>query len=180
MARPSGRGLGKANGKNMNAVFYISGAMAIFSTVMVITRTNAIHALLYMIVSLLSVAMVFYVIGAPFIAAMEVIVYAGAIMVLFVFAMMMLDLGPSSVEQEKKWLTPSCWGGPSILTAILPAEFIVVISGAGAVMPHYGGIGPKEVGIALLGPYLMGVELASMLLLAGLVGACYMGRRTEK
>ena len=59
----------------MNVVFYLSSALAIFATIMVITRLNVMHALLYLIVSLLSVAVIFYTLGAPFIAALEVIVY---------------------------------------------------------------------------------------------------------
>ena len=61
---------------------------------------NAVHALLYLIVSLLAVAVVFYVLGAPFVAALEVIIYAGAIMVLFVFVVMMLNLGEHAVSME--------------------------------------------------------------------------------
>jgi len=163
----------------MNIVFYISAAVAIVSTAMVITRLNAVHALLYMIVSLLAVAMIFFVMGAPFIAALEVIVYAGAIMVLFVFAMMMLNLGQAAVEQERNWLSPASWAGPVTLVAVLFAEFIWIVSRAGGSLPGGGGLGPKQVGIALLGPYLMGVELASMLLLAGLVGAYHIGRKIQ-
>ena len=74
-------------------MLYISGFVAIISTLMVITRTNAVHALLYLIVSLLSVALVFFLLGAPFVAALEVIIYAGAIMVLFIFVIMMLNVG---------------------------------------------------------------------------------------
>ena len=64
------------------------------STFMVMTGKNAVHALLYLIVSLLAVALVFLSLGAPFAAALEVIIYAGAIMVLFVFVIMMLNIGP--------------------------------------------------------------------------------------
>ncbi len=70
----------------MTAMFYIAGAVATVSSLAVITRLNVVHALLYLIVSLLSVAVMFLTLGAPFVAALEVIVYAGAIMVLFVFA----------------------------------------------------------------------------------------------
>lgn len=162
----------------MNAVFYISAAVAILATVMVITRLNAVHALLYMIVSLFSAALIFFVLGAPFAAALEVIIYAGAIMVLFVFVIMMLNLGSKAREQESLWLKPSSWIGPSILALILVAEVIYVIArqGAGPIAPVV--VGPKQVSVALLGPYILGVELASVLLLAGLVGAYHLGRRT--
>ena len=77
----------------MELVFYIAGAVAVISTALMLTRLNVVHALLYLIVSFLGIAVVFFVLGAPFVAALEVIVYAGAIMVLFVFVGMMLNLG---------------------------------------------------------------------------------------
>ena len=79
----------------VNLVFYISGAVALAATLMVVTRTNAVHAALYLLVSLLAVALVFFSLGAPFVAALEIVVYAGAIMVLFVFVIMMLNIGPA-------------------------------------------------------------------------------------
>ena len=88
----------------MNSAFYISGAVAIVATVLAISRLNAIHALLYFIVSLLAAGAVFFALGAPFVAALVVIVNAGAIMVLFVFVVMMLNLGPQAIEQERQWL----------------------------------------------------------------------------
>jgi NADH-quinone oxidoreductase subunit J len=77
----------------MLIVFYIAAAVAVLATTIAITRHNVVHALLYLIVSLLAVAVIFYVIGAPFLAALELIIYAGAIMVLFLFVVMMLNLG---------------------------------------------------------------------------------------
>jgi NADH-quinone oxidoreductase subunit J len=161
----------------MTLIFHIAAAVAVIATVLVITRTNAVHALLYLIVSLLSVALVFYTLGAPFIAALEVIVYAGAIMVLFLFAIMILNLGPQSSEQERQWLQPGIWRGPAILAAILAAELIYLFVAAGGQPPATAPVEPQEVSRALFGPYLLGVELASLLLLAGLVGAYHLGRR---
>ena len=162
----------------MNLVFYISALVAVIATAMVITRLNAVHALLYLIVSLLSVALIFFVLGAPFVAALEVIVYAGAIMVLFVFVIMMLNLGPQTVERERTWLAPSMWIGPTILSIILAGELVYyILRGGDHGLMAVNTVGPKEVGITLFGPYLLGVELASMLLLAGLVGAYHLGRR---
>jgi NADH-quinone oxidoreductase subunit J len=164
----------------MELAFYIAGAVAVISTGLMLTRLNVVHALLYLIVSLLGVAVVFYVLGAPFVAALEVIVYAGAIMVLFVFVVMMLNLGAHEVEVEKQWLTPGIWIGPVVLSTILIIEVLYLVRG-GAAATGAVAIEPKQVGIALFGPYLIGVELASMLLLAGLVGAYHLGaRETEK
>jgi len=160
----------------MNVVFYVSAGIAIVSTLMVITRLNAVHALIYLIISLLAVAVIFYTQGAPFAAALEIIVYAGAIMVLFVFVVMMLNLGPVTMEQERSWLRPKMWLGPTVLAAVLLAELVYII---GRVPPTAGAevVGTKLLGLTLFGPYLLGVELASMLLLAGLVGAYHLGLR---
>src|SRR5487761_1735160 len=108
----------------MNAIFYVAAVIAVLATVMVITRLNAVHALLYLIVSLLAVAVVFYMLGAPFIAALEVIIYAGAIVVLFVFVVMMLNLGSEAARMESQLMNPKMWTGPVILTLILLIEFI--------------------------------------------------------
>jgi NADH-quinone oxidoreductase subunit J len=160
----------------MNPMFYIAAAVAILSTVMVITRSNPVHALLYLIVSMLSMALVFDLLGAPFAAALEVIVYAGAIMVLFVFVVMMLNLGPSSMARERQWLKPRMWRGPSLLAAVLLAEIVYMAMAGASPDVSVVVIGPEAVGTRLFGPYLVGVELATMLLLAGLVGACHLGR----
>ena len=164
----------------MELIFYIAGAVAIISTVLMLTRLNLVHALLYLIVSLLAVAVEFFVLGAPFAAALEAIVYAGAIMVLFLFVVMMLNIGRHAAETERQWLTPGIWTGPVILASILIIEVVYLTRAASAGLGT-GATGPKEVGIALFGPYLIGVELASMLLLAGLVGAYHLGiRKNEK
>ena len=165
----------------MEFAFYFAAGVAVASTVGVITNTNPVHALLYLIVSLLAVSMVFFALGAPFAGALEIIVYAGAIMVLFVFVVMMLNLGPAASEQEKKWLTPGIWTGPAILSALLLAQLLYALFAT----PSGAAIGletvdAKAVGISLFGPYLLVVELASMLLLAALVAAYHLGRHEAK
>lgn len=161
----------------MNTLFYLSAFVAVIATVMVITRVNAVHALLYFIVSLLSVALIFFLLGAPFIAALEVIIYAGAIMVLFVFVIMLLNIGSDAAEKEKQLLTPRLWTGPALLSAVLLGELVYVLGYGGVRAGGIGIVGPREVGISLLTKYVIGVELVSMLLLAGLVGAYHLGRR---
>ena len=161
----------------MNALFYTAAAVAVISTILVITRLNPVHALLYLIVSLMSVALIFYLLGAPFAAALEVIVYAGAIMVLFVFVVMMLNRGPQTVGQERGWITTGMWWGPCLLAAVLLAELLYVLFTGGDAAVAGRPVETKAVGTALFGPYLLGVELASLLLLAGLVGAYHLGRR---
>lgn len=164
----------------LDIVFYTAAAIAILSTIMVITRTNGVHALLWLILSLLSVAMVFYTLGAPFLAALEIIIYAGAIMVLFIFVVMMLNLGKDSVQYERKLLSPSMWIVPGIFALILFAELVSLLSTGSPEAMHPKEIDPRDLGAVLYGPYLLAVELGAMLLLAGIVGAYHLGRKRKQ
>jgi NADH-quinone oxidoreductase subunit J len=111
----------------MPILFYISSLVAIAATIMVITRYHPVHALLYLVVSFLAVAMIFLSIGAPFVAVLEIILYAGAIIVLLIFVVMMLNLGTDTATQEKQWLQPKVWIGPSILALVLLAEMVMLL-----------------------------------------------------
>lgn len=163
----------------MAVVFYLSAAVAIVATLLVITEQHAVHALLYLIVSLLAVALVFLALGATFVAALEVIIYAGAIMVLFLFAVMTLTLGPGTMEQESQWLRVNNWLGPVALALILFFELVYVLGAGAGLQTGTTAVEPRLVSLALFGPYILAVELASFLLLAGLVGAYHLGRRDE-
>ncbi|WP_353167539.1 NADH-quinone oxidoreductase subunit J [Acinetobacter sp.] len=160
--------------------FYLMALVAIVSTVRVVTNANPVHALLSLIVSLLAVAGMFLTIGAPFAAALEVIVYAGAIMVLFVFVVMMLNLGQHTVDQERKWLTSDAWAYPALMSFLVGLCLVWVL---GSDYTQHGAvlgtqvIGPKAIGQALFTHYLLLVEVAAMLLLAALVAAFHLGKR---
>ncbi|MBK5073951.1 NADH-quinone oxidoreductase subunit J [Budviciaceae bacterium BWR-B9] len=163
----------------MEVAFYISAAIAVLATLRVITHTNPVHALLFLIVSLLAISCVFFSLGAYFAGALEIIVYAGAIMVLFVFVVMMLNLGDSVTHQEREWLKPGVWLGPAALCLVLLVILCIGIYSA-AGQPIYGDmVDAKRVGVSLFGPYVLAVELASMLLLAGLVVAYHLGRENK-
>jgi NADH-quinone oxidoreductase subunit J len=164
------------NGDYMQLVlFYIASAVAIFATLMTITRLNVVHGLLYLILSLLAAGVVFFLLGAYFAAVLEVIIYAGAIMVLFVFVIMMLNQGQKTLDQERSWLQPGIWIGPSLLALVLFGEILLMLI-AGGNAESGAAVTAKQVGIALYGPYLLAVELASILLLAGLIGAYHLGK----
>lgn len=165
----------------MEIAFFTASAVAIITTVLAITNVNPVHGLLHLIVSLLAVAMIFFILGAPFAGILEIIVYAGAILVLFVFVVMMLNLGSATTEQERRWLKPSTWGAPAILCAVLLFELLRLIDDShNMTLAGLHTVDAKAVGIALYGPYLLAVELASMLLLAALVAAFHIGRQQER
>jgi len=164
----------------VNFVFYLAGAVAVLSTALMLTRPNVVHGLLYLVISLLAVAVILFTLGAPFVAALEVIIYAGAILVLFVFVVMMLDLGRQSVPRERLWLGLRAWPGPLALTLVLLAEVIWIATQGSSTRSAAGPIDPEAVGAALYGPYLVAVELSSLLLLAAVVGIYHLGQRPAR
>lgn len=160
----------------MVTVFDITAAIAVVATILALTRTSPVHGLLYLVVSLLAVASAFVMLGAAFAAALEVILYAGAIVVLFLFVIMMLNLGAETIRQERSWMRRSTWFGPVLLTAALFAELFYAVQSQTGFGSTPAAVDPEAVGLALFGAYVIGVELAGLLLLSGLVGAYHLGR----
>jgi NADH-quinone oxidoreductase subunit J len=163
----------------MNWLFIVSSIIAVVATLMVVTRANIIHALLYFVVSLMAVSLIFYLLGAPFIAALEVIIYAGAIVVLIVFAVMLMNPKVDQDSHSPEWARPSAWIGPSALTFILGIELLFSIYQYNGGSSSIIEISPQQVGMTLYGQYLLGVEMVSVMLLAGLVSAYHLGRQQE-
>lgn len=160
----------------MIILFYLAAVIAILSTVAVIVQTNIVHALIYLILSLLAVAVIFYVLGAPFAALLEAIVYAGAIMVLFLFVIMMLNLGQHTRDEEQSWLSLKGWVAPAIMSSVLLVQLINVLTQYDYELAPIR-VGVMEVSVLLFGPYVLAVELASILLLAGLVAAYHLAKK---
>ena len=162
--------------------FYLLAIVAILASLRVITRTNPVHALLNMIVTLLALSGIFFALGAPFAGALEIIVYAGAIMVLFVFVVMMLNLGIQSTLEEESWLSSSAWAVPAGLAFIVGLTLFSLIGmkyGSEGMMPAFIGVEPvtaKMIGAKLFTEYLLLVEIAGFLLLAGLVAAYHLAK----
>jgi len=157
--------------------FYVFSAVAVLATLLVVVQRSAVHALLYLIVSFLAIAGLLFVLGAPFVAALEIIIYAGAIMVLFVFVTMMVSAGSEASTDEARWGLWRALLGPALIGCVLVGELISVLSHTPALQFSGAVVSPKAVSVALFGTYVLGVELASLVLLSGLVGAYHLGRR---
>jgi NADH-quinone oxidoreductase subunit J len=160
--------------------FYALGAVAIFASLRVVTHANPVHAILSMIVLLLAIAGIMFVLGAPFAGALEIVVYAGAILVLFVFVIMMLNLGMVSESREERWLDAKTWAVPTGLTIIIAVVLYAMIGLNHDEAAVIGGatVPAKAVGIALFSKYIMLVEVAALLLLAALVAAYHLGKQS--
>ncbi len=161
------------------AVFLIAASMSLFGAIMMATRRNPIHSALWLIVSFFSLAVIYLTLNAQFIAVAQVIVYAGAIMMLIVFVIMLIHLESEFVQRRKL-------SGPKIIGAFITVILFLVVAAA---VLSLGGKTAKaatgaaltgsvaEVGNSLYGKYLFPFEIASILLLIGIVGAVVLSRR---
>lgn len=160
--------------------FYALAAVAIFASLRVVTHANPVHAILAMIVTLLALSGIFFILGAPFAGALEIVVYAGAIMVLFVFVIMMLNLGMADESREQSWLSAGTWAVPTGLTLIIAVVLYAMIGLNNDPAAVIGGVNvpAKAVGTVLFTKYIMLVEVAALLLLAALVAAYHLGKES--
>jgi NADH-quinone oxidoreductase subunit J len=164
----------------MNILFYIASFLAIWATLMMIINKNAVHALLYLIASLLAVSVIFFILGAPFAAALEVIIYAGAIMVLFVFVIMMLNVSGAEQKMERELLKPKAWIGPSVISAILLGELVYMLASQSVHPTVMQEVPPAAVGKLMFSKYILVVDLAAFLLMAGIIGAYHLGQKEKR
>lgn len=156
-------------------LFYLLGLVTVAATILAITRSNLVHAVVYLVVSFFGTAMLFYLLGAPFVAILEVIIYAGAIMVLFLFIIMML----SPEESGEDGGAGRCWLPALVLAGVTLGSLILLIIAAPgrANLLTAAAASPLEFGRALYQRHWFAVEVASFLLFVALVGALYLGRR---
>jgi NADH-quinone oxidoreductase subunit J len=164
----------------MTFISYAACAIALMSALLVITRRNAMHALIYLTLMLLALGLVFFTLGAPFVAVLQIIIYAGAIMVLFVFVVMLLKIGPTTERLELRWLGIEIWAIPTLLII-----FLLLLSGYALMQfddlsQATSIIGPGQVGLLLYRKYLLIVELASLVLTAGLIAAFHLAPPTAQ
>lgn len=159
--------------------FYALAAVAVVSALLVVTRRNPVHSAIALIVTLLSVALLYLQLHAEFLAAVQIILYIGGIMVLFLFVIMLvrLDVTTRQVAFNQQWLVAA------VASGLLLVEFAAVIYlGRGtAPLPQASpsALQPntEQIGRALFQTYLLPFEIASLLLLVAMVGAVLMAKR---
>ncbi len=155
-------------------LFYILAVVTVLATMLAITEKHPVHAIVYLVNSFFSLAAIFYLLSAPLIAMFEVIIYAGAIMVLFMFVIMSLDLANIEKSAHPRFLS---W-----LPALLLTGIILLSLGqmAAAGFPATAAVKPvtaRDFALLLFQRYGTAIEIISMQLLFAVVGALYLGRR---
>lgn len=161
-------------------IFYALAAIILLATGLAITRRKQVHAVLYLVVSFLGTALLFFLLGAPLVAAFEVIIYAGAIMVLFLFIIMTMRREEPKKKKERPLIHP--WAIPVTL-GIVSLIFVTFYTFSDsdskiALLPAMAS--PTKFGQFLFSAYWLPVEIVSFLLFVALVGALYLGRHEEK
>ncbi len=154
------------------AIFYVLSAVAVVTTALAVTRRRPVHAVLYLVVAFLASAALFYLLGAPLLAAFMVIIYAGAIMVLILFAIMLFQQSPRELGTFLQW-------GPATLLGVvfIAIAAAIVFKDPGSTVVLRGAVAtPGEFGRFLFERYWLAIEIVSVLFIVALVALIQLGK----
>jgi NADH-quinone oxidoreductase subunit J len=158
--------------------FYFLSGLTLLSGVLVITRKNPVHCALALILGLLAQAGLYLMLYAPFVAGVQIILYAGGIMVLFLFVIMLVNIERVEKEREfnKQWLVGI------LAAAALGTLFVLVYTKGRELFPEGVPLPPEssntqQIGVLLYGQYMFPLEIASLLLLVAIIGAVVMAKK---
>jgi len=157
------------------AIFYLLATVILTATGLAITRRQPVHAVLYLIVAFLGTAALFFLLGAPLLAAFVVIIYAGAIMVLVLFVIMLLQRSPRELRLLSEW-------GPATLLGVvfLAVAVAMVFKDPGSRIVLQGAIAqPRDFGRFLFDRYWLAVEIVSLLFLVALVAIIQLAKKRD-
>lgn len=163
-------------------LFLILASFAILTAISMLVSKNAVHAALFLVLNFFTAAVLYLLLNAPFIAMVQVTVYAGAIMVLFLFVIMLLGADQASRDESIRWQIPAA----VIFGVGLITEFFIIIlsrsgnlgDGVGTVAQGFGS--PAAIGEFLFNRYLVPFEITSVLLLVAMIGAIVLSRGEKK
>jgi NADH-quinone oxidoreductase subunit J len=158
--------------------FYFLSGITLLSGIVVITRKNAVHSALALILGLLTQAGLYLMLYAPFVAGVQIILYAGGIMVLFLFVIMLVNLERAQKEEQfnKQWLV-------GLLAAIALGGLLVAVYVKGSTLftehipQPVENSNTQQIGVMLYGNYMFAFEIASLLLLVAIIGAVVMAKK---
>ncbi len=169
------------------AIFYYMAAASVASALLAVTRKNPIHSMLWVLALFLHVAGIFLLLDAEFLAAVQVIVYAGAILIFYLFVLMLLDLPGEEARPRfgRHWPFAAAVGISFAALAWLArvetfdrdAAGAATVTRVAADAPVEGGL--EDIGMALFGPFALPFEIAGLVLLAAIVGAVVLARKRD-
>ncbi len=162
--------------------FFILAALSIWTSLMMITRRNPVHSALFLVLTFCSLAVLYFLLAAPFLGVLQVIVYAGAIMVLFLFVVMLL--AAENREQTEADPQPGVKTAGYLVSIVFAATMIWVVAkspltgeSGGLTVNQMVADNTQRIGMELFSAYLLPFEIISILLLAAMVGAIVLAQR---
>ena len=165
----------------LTAIFYYMAAASVASALLAVTRKNPVHSMLWVLALFLHVAGIFLLLGAEFLAAVQVIVYAGAILIFYLFIVMLLDVPDEEARPRfgNHWPFAAAVGLSFAALAWLAADGVPDSAGAATRVAAQGSAqgSLSAIGLALFGPFALPFEMASLVLLAAIIGAVVLARR---
>jgi NADH-quinone oxidoreductase subunit J len=161
-------------------LFLVLAGLAVLSAIGMLLSRNALYSALYLIINFISVAVMYLTLHAPFIALVQIAVYTGAIMVLFVFVIMLLGAEQIGTSHPRRWFLPLAIFLGAVL--LIEAVYIVlsqsrILPGGAAVTAQFGS--PQAIGNLLFNQYMLPFEVTSILLLVAMIGAIVLTRRLD-
>jgi len=161
-------------------IFYFLSFLAILSALMVVISKNPVHSVLYLIITFFAIAGHYILMNAQFLAAVHIIVYAGAIMVLFLYVIMMLNLNAEVEPHKSKWLkfAATIAGGILMIVLVGALRDTTQTTLTSSPQPDIGLV--KNLGRVLFNDFALPFEVSSILFLAAMVGAVMLGKREIK
>ncbi|UXY14798.1 NADH-quinone oxidoreductase subunit J [Chitiniphilus purpureus] len=164
-------------------LFYAFSAVLLFAGLMVITAKNPVHAALYLVLSFFTGAMLWMLMQAEFLAVSLIVVYVGAVMVLFLFVVMMLDINFEELRKGFWKFVPVA----SVVAVLMAAEMVAILlhpaaqlPGAQLTEPAPGYSNVRELGVQIYTTYFLPFQLAAALLLVGMIAAIALTLRKRK
>jgi len=157
-------------------LFFLLSSVCVGAVLGMILSKNQAYSALYLVLAFVCLGGLFGLLGAPFMAVVQIIIYAGAIMVLFIFVIMMINLHEGISREKKKWTIAFS----VVLALVLLLELVLAAKGASLGQSPEGSVSPKEIGQLLFTKYLYPFEITSVLIIAALVGAIVLVKKREK
>ncbi len=159
-------------------LFWVLSVMALFSALMVITSKNPVYCVLWLIATFFAISGHYILLNAQFLAIVNIIVYAGAIMVLFLFVIMLINLNKESEPQKNKWLKLAGAVSGGCLMLVMVAALKNVAGKEDLAQVKEGNIGLIEnLGKELFTNYVVPFEISSILFLSAMIGAVVIGKK---
>jgi len=154
-----------------------AATLAFAAAVLAVTRTSAVHALLLLLACLIALGVAFFAMAANFAGAIQLLIYAGAVVAVFVFVVMTVDGSAAALAREREFLRRA-WRWPALIVGLCVIPILFGIGGGEMGAGQPAPAPARDLGLLMFGDWGVATELVALLLIAGMLGVRHLGRRT--